>query len=614
MAKTYRDGQPPKPPVPGEIGDSAGMAMSGIIVNRDYNTKLTGTARIAKYDEMRLGDATVNATLLAIFLPILAARWRVDPASESRFDTRIADFVSENIFNNGTRTWQETLNEILLYQIYGCMPFEDVWEFRGDQVWLKKLSSRWPDTIYSWKLKGGADGICQRTVNGEFEMPMDKLTIFVNQKEGENWEGKSILRSAFKHWYSKDKLYLIDNIASERQGIGVPYAKFIGGVANPSEEAKMEILLQNFRANEKGYMMYKEGWEVGFIDMKGTSTKNVLPMVQHHDRQISKNVLAQFIELGAGNVGSFALSTDQSKLFIQSLESVANYIKDVMNKYLIKKLVDFNFIVEKYPELMFDKIGTVDANALTTSIQRLVQIGALTVTETDEAYLRDVMDLPEYDGMTAVDPTMADDILGELDTELAGLTGDGQDATDGAPVEDPNNPGMDMNGQPMPDMPTASWTDKQYRKAAEELKIKLGGPAGVPLSEETKRKISEALSKGKGKGKGKGKNPAASAKQKEIKAVKQEVKKLNDSVRRELLEMKAKGIKLSPEDTAKKQLEIFDKKTVLSDKIAKLQGELDTIKSQSAPAEKAPASKASEPDTMERINLMLDKYDTSTNK
>lgn len=91
MPKINDRQSPPRPPRPGEIGDSAGIAIDGLFVNRDYNYKLTGSNRIAKYDEMRLGDATVNATFLAITLPILAARWRIDPASESRLDTRVSD-------------------------------------------------------------------------------------------------------------------------------------------------------------------------------------------------------------------------------------------------------------------------------------------------------------------------------------------------------------------------------------------------------------------------------------------------------------------------------------------------------------------------------------------
>jgi hypothetical protein len=52
---------------------------------------------------------------------------------------------------------------------------------------------------------------------------MDKLIVFVNEMEGMNWWGTSLLRPAYKHWFIKNTLYKIDAIAHERQGLGIPY-------------------------------------------------------------------------------------------------------------------------------------------------------------------------------------------------------------------------------------------------------------------------------------------------------------------------------------------------------------------------------------------------------
>lgn len=610
---------------PTEIGDSAGIALNGIIVSKDYNYKFMGSRRVAIYDEMRWGDATVKATLLAIFLPILSARWRVNPASDDKLDVEVAEFVEKEIMDEGSRTWEETLAEILLYLVYGSMPFEIIWEWRPNRkLGLRKLSPRYPDTVLQWQLKNKDNGILQQTVNGTYEIPMEKLVVFVNQKEGENWEGLSILRSAYKHWYMKDKLYLIDAIGAERQGLGVPYAKATG-VTGPADESKMEILLENLRANEKGYLVYPDGWEVGFLDMKAGTTKPLLPLIQHHDRQISKNVLAQFLELG-GTVGSHALSADQSKLFVQSLEATARYIAAMYNRYVVKKLVDYNFIVDKYPTLGFDKIGTVDINALTTSLQRAVQTQLITPDPSIEKLLRDVMDLPEFTGEMPVDLTMADDMFAELDAEMASVTGDEMEEQ---PQEDPQNPGFDMEGNPMEQEETPEDVAQAHENLAESTFVKRygsamfkvfeAGPRGQPLSDEHKKKISEALKKlggkgGKGKGKAKKKvNPAIKQKRAEIKQLNSEVRDFSNSTRRELLEMKAAGKKLSTEEQAKKQLDIFNKKTIISEKINKLKDEIDVLKSDDE-KKNPPAPKADDKlgETLERINLAIDHYENET--
>jgi phage gp29-like protein len=613
MATQTKDAKVPKAD-PRQLGDASGLYSNGIVNSLDYNRKLTGTAGVNTFDEMRRGDATVRASLLAITLPILAARWWVEPGTDDRQGKKIAEFVENNLLWGMSRSWQETLNEVLLYLVFGRMPFELIWEFDKDgQIKLRKMMSIWPATVEKWKLANGNDGIVQQTINGKFEIPMDKLCVFVNQKEGENWEGNSVLRTAYKHWFIKDKSYLIEAMSQERQGLGVPYAKAPTGGTTEAESDKMEELLANLRANEKGYLLFREGWEVGFLDMKAGTIKNPAAMIQHHDRQISKNVLAQFLELGStGSGGSWALSQDQSKLFLLSLESVANYVTDNFNKYIIKKLVDFNFNVEEYPELNFEKIGTVDFAKLVVALQQAIGAGLITPDSNIETYLRDVMDLPEFTGETIADPSMADDILGELNGELMALNGT-PPAPTGAPDEEmtPEEAAeeVEQTASDYKKLTTAKFTAKYGSEVLDILTA--AGTKGVgtrsPLSEETKRKISEALSKGKGKGKGaKGTNPAVKAKQAEITAITKKVKDFNDSVRRDLLEMKAKGIKLSPEEMAKKQLDIFDKKKVLSDQVAKLKGELATIKESTKPATAAkPPAKAHEHDAEATSPVLL---------
>jgi len=48
-------------------------------------------------------------------------------------------------------------------------------------------------------------------------------------------------------------------------------------------------------------------------------------MINHHDRQISKAFLAQFLELGAQKSGSYALSQDQTRLFTLGLEYITTH-------------------------------------------------------------------------------------------------------------------------------------------------------------------------------------------------------------------------------------------------------------------------------------------------
>ena len=388
-----------------ELGGTGTVITSGIISDQDYNSELTGYQGIKRFDEMRKGDATVRAALLSVKLPILAANWYIEPASEDQADIDVADYVQKALFEDMELTWDEFLRHALLYLDYGRMVFELVYKLddKGFITW-EKFAPRLPETIQAWEMPDGESGIQQfLPTGGDVSIPIEKLIIFVNEKEGDNWEGISILRSAFKHWYMKDNLYKIDAIAHERQGVGIPYA-VVPENASQQDQDDADEWLKNLRANEQARLKYKKGWEFGFLDAKAGTNRNIMPSILHHDRQISKSVLAQFLELGSGGGGgSYSLSQDQTELLMLALQSVARHVANTLNKYAVKRLVDFNFTVEKYPKLCFTKIGKVDYNMLSTAIQRLAQTGLLTPEPSLERYLRDQMNLPplpeEYEGV-----------------------------------------------------------------------------------------------------------------------------------------------------------------------------------------------------------------------
>lgn len=382
-----------------EIGRSGTNQFSGII-NEEYLSELSGSRAMKKYDEMRRSDATVKAALLAVQLPIRRANWFVTAASEDPADIEVRDFVHNALFEYQSITWDDLLRQALLNTAYGVMVFEKVFEAREIEgatriVW-RKLAPRLPSSITAWSLKDGSDGIQQATSDGNAcEIPIEKLVIFTNEKEGDNWWGVSMLRAAYKHWYIKSNLEKIDAIAHERQGLGLPFVK-LGANASDADRRQAENVLSNTRAHENGYLVEPDGMSVEFKDMHASGTKDAARAIDYHDRLITKAVLAQFLNLGSGSSGSFALSQDHSALFLQSIEAIANGIADALNKYAIKQLVDLNFDVKgAYPKLDYSGISRTDVDAISVAYQRLVQVGGIKPIKEDEAYLRQTLGLPD---------------------------------------------------------------------------------------------------------------------------------------------------------------------------------------------------------------------------
>jgi hypothetical protein len=381
-----------------EIGGSGTIIVGGMISGHDYNTDLTGTQGIKVYDQMRLGDATVRATLLVVKLPVISASWNVQPASEDARDVEIAEFVEDNLMHRMNRPWPDLLRELMLYLDYGRMVFEKVYELSEDgKIRLAKLGPRMPGTIQKWETEGGQPGITQWLPTGGFRsIPREKLVLFVNEQEGDNYEGISLLRPAYKHWYYKDGLYKVEAMSVERQGLGIPKVK-IPSNATKADEAKAEELARNLRANEEAFVTLKgESWEVEILDMKGGSVKDAQPAIQHHDLMISKSILAQFINLAGNATGSYSLSQNDSEYLLMCLQAVGWYISDVFDHDVIRELVDLNYAgVEKYPLLQFSKIGKVDIGPLAAALKTLKDAKLITPDPNLERDLRAKMDLPE---------------------------------------------------------------------------------------------------------------------------------------------------------------------------------------------------------------------------
>jgi hypothetical protein len=285
-------------------------------------------------------------------------------------------------------------------------------------IGLDKLASRKQRSIFKWQTQDKQAGVTQFVPGGYFDIPMDKLCIFTNQKEGDNFEGISMLRQAYKNWMIADKLTLVDAIRHERQGLGIIEVIPPLGANETDVDAAITAARQA-RSNEEAVIKHNKDWIVQFMDLKAGSASNtdVLGSITHHNREALKAFLAQFLDLGQGKSGgSRSLSEDHSALFIASLEAIIKNVISTIQKQVIKPLVDYNFSkVTAYPTLEHSKIGDSDITVLAGAISSLVTAGALTPDAGMEQAIRTLVHLPDlpeeyeadYNNRPTAQPTVA---------------------------------------------------------------------------------------------------------------------------------------------------------------------------------------------------------------
>ena len=391
-----------------EMGVTGTPIWSGQVAWDENSVFNSLTTAIPIYKKMR-NDPTLWACYLVKSLPIRSARWWVERASDSSSDKKNADFVQEALFERMSVTFDRFLAEVCDKFIYGFTPFEKVWKLEDDKVWLKKLAIRLPETVQGWVTDraGGPSALHQYTIDAhnkkvDVKIPIEKLIVFVNRQIGANLNGRSDYRACYRNWWTKDRLQRLELIDFERGAVGVPTIR-LPRSATADDKATAKGIVGDIRKDEKGGVVLPTDWEPGSWP-NDANLMSSSEMIRRYNREMFTAFLAQFVDLGSTDVGSFALSADQSGLFLMSLEAEANEIAMVIDRYVIPQICHYNNLPIKnnqYPRMKHQDLGRFDAVAFAQVLSALAESDYLPPRDGDEQHLRRKLNLPEPENYDA---------------------------------------------------------------------------------------------------------------------------------------------------------------------------------------------------------------------
>jgi phage gp29-like protein len=310
-----------------EIGSGGVSFFEGLIDNDEENAKLTGMAGVETFDKMRRTDAQIGAVLNAVSLPIISADWSVGLPEEQKQAEAISEehlrFAQDNLFTN--INFSDFLRHALSSIWAGFSWFEKVYEAQDGFLPLKKISPRLATTVNKWwtddrgELIGIEQEVFQQGHCVRVDIPRDKIALFSFQKEANNFEGQSLLRQIYKHWLIKDQMYRIDAIRAERFGVGVPIIK-LPEEFNEKQQDQAETLGKNWRSAEQAFGVISGEMDVQIVQGNSGDAFDLIPSIKHHNEEIAKVILAQFINFGTtGQSGNRALGQAMQEFFIDAL-------------------------------------------------------------------------------------------------------------------------------------------------------------------------------------------------------------------------------------------------------------------------------------------------------
>lgn len=400
-----------------ELGLSGTRLLAGLI-SEETVPALQGQQAYSTYRGMRF-DATGAAIQKAIELPIRSTRWFMNPASDDPEAVTYADFVHQVLWEFGSQSYDDVMRLALLSLVYGFSVLEIVYapidwgEWKGKIGW-DNLSLRQANTKWRWNeqfINGRRQLVSMSQLAPPYyqqvDIPRNKFILWTNDLEGQDWDGFSIYRGAYKDYFIRDRLYRIRAIGLERSYMSVPVATLPDGYSNEEMELAKKIVT-SIRSDESAGVTKPEnlGLELVRWDINSSAMDSA---ILYHNRQMLSSTLAQFLDLGSATSGhgSFALSSDQSELFQNALVAKANYFAQQMNlEPAIPSLIGINFAnvgKDMMPHLEHGDIGQRALDALGRTLTALAQFGFLTPDNQTEDRLRQMLDLPEREENVTAD-------------------------------------------------------------------------------------------------------------------------------------------------------------------------------------------------------------------
>ena len=396
-----------------EIGSTGLKQSAGQVLEDPLPELRTLEQRVRAFKEMR-DDPVAGAVLFAIEQFCKTAPWDVEPADDSDSGRRDADFLRENM-NGMSHSWLDFVQEALTMLQFGFSVHEIVYKSAPDgSIRWKKLPIRGQDTILAWVFddEGGIKGIEQR---GDWQpgkpptvfIPIEKLLLFRTSSTKNSPEARSVLRTAYRPYYFKKRIEVIEAIGIERNLAGYPVLYVPDDLFIESEEAKARLkyaqeIVSRIRKDEAMGAVLPQSWKdaggLVLLASEGSQTMDTERVIQRYDARIAMSVLADIILMGHENAGSYALAEVKRSLLGQAMMSWLDIIAEVVNRYAVPRLFALNGRDpgrEKLPRVIHGPVVNVDPKTLADIIFRLSGVDALRTDPKLRKFLRKFLGLPE---------------------------------------------------------------------------------------------------------------------------------------------------------------------------------------------------------------------------
>lgn len=249
----------------------------------------------------------------------------------------------------------------------------------GDLLGFRQMidSRVWGDPRFkSDVIKIGNEG---RDQFGYVRIPMSRAVIHIHGQHRDPVNGISDLAVTHWAWTLQQKILLMWAVFLD--GVSLPKVMAYG--ENPTEANTQASTIASLRGSGVVGLVRPPGLDPSqkpfdVLDSSGPGAAQFAEMINYLEQQMTKSVLAGFLDLTSNatrGIGSYALSADQSGLFLTSRQAAAKELGATATQQLIAPLVRVNFGHDAaVPRLVFEQMGQEQS---TLAMQMLQQLGSV---------------------------------------------------------------------------------------------------------------------------------------------------------------------------------------------------------------------------------------------
>jgi len=374
------------------------------------------------FDRMRRSDYQISRLLNTLMLPIKSGIFEYKPIDPTDPEQVKQALFKTKLFNEWPiDNWLNILHQMLSYLVFGFAVFEPYAYLVNDKelgkVWaMKSIGLIRQSTIENWHIKAGEvvsihQLASENDIYTDIEIPGENVYIMTNHKEGDNYEGVSVLRPVYGNYVRKDLYLRLDMMGIERMAVGTPVLFLPNRELNDANELEKYIkILENYVAHESSYLILPDTLKGGADNSKEQSgfyiqegkydSKAVQEAIQREDTKIIDSILASFLDIGVYRSGGNSQNEGQMEMFLNSLLSIGEYLATIRDRISHAYYV-LNFGEPKVElKTTISNITKNDSAKIMEIIKGYVQADVIRPDERLEKEVRSDLKLPEKENNT----------------------------------------------------------------------------------------------------------------------------------------------------------------------------------------------------------------------